>query len=92
MYRTAEFRRNEEKKSKERVKHIIKDVWHDEKLLNNPTFVGKMSHSKQLCSCEMCGNPRHDNYSSQENKLTLQERKSNEDLKDWKENKESNNN
>ena len=84
MTRTKAYRRDVEKKIKEHVKHIIKDVWHDETLLNNPKFVGKMSNSRQLCSCEMCGNPRHDEYSSQENKLTLQERKSNEDLKEYK--------
>lgn len=89
MYRTKEFRRDVEKKNKNKVKHIIKDVWHEEELLKNPKFVGKMANSRQLCSCEMCGNPRHDNFSSQKNKLTIQERKAEEDLKDWEKSREN---
>lgn len=91
MNRTKDYRRAQEKKEKEHAKHIVKDVWHEEELANNPTFIGKMAHSPQLCSCDMCGNPRHAPYGSDEDKLTLQERKSNEDLKEMiNENEETN--
>lgn len=82
MNRTKDFRRAQEKKEKDHAKHIVKDVWHDQNLAENPTFIGKMAHTPQLCSCDMCGNPRHNPFSSKEQKLTLQERKANQDLKD----------
>ena len=85
MERTKEFRRAQERKEKDHVKHIVRDVWHEEELAENPKFIGKMAHTPQLCSCEMCGNPRHNEFGSKKDKLSIQERRANEDLKDFEE-------
>lgn len=77
MNRTKAFRREKEKQEKNHVKHIIKDVWHEDELINDSKFIGKMAHSPQICSCEMCGNPRH-HFKTK----TLQELRSDDDLRD----------
>ncbi len=82
MHRTKEFRRDVEQKNKSKVIHIVKDIWHNEDLLENESFIGKMSNSRHYCSCDICRNPRHRTHSSQKDKLTIQERKANEDLKE----------
>ena len=78
MERTKAFRRSCDRKAKLKAKKSMIGEGMDER------GIGKMAncHCKP-CSCEMCGNPRHDHYSSEKNKMTMQERKAEEDFKDW---------
>jgi hypothetical protein len=51
--RSRSFRRHHEQRIKRRVRR-----YYGGNAAGNPRQVGKIAHSRQLCSCFMCGNPR----------------------------------
>lgn len=69
-------RRKQLRLAKQRAKKICKN-WGRE--INNK-IIGKLARSPALCSCPMCGNQRHNNWQSSKGKLTMQERRHDEDL------------
>lgn len=59
------FRRHHEQRVKRRVAGYYGGYARD-----NPRYIGKFAHARQLCSCWMCGNPRR-----RLGERTLQERR-----------------
>lgn len=53
MARTRAFRRHHLLRVKRRVRSYYGGVHRDD-----PRRIGQMAHSRPLCSCWMCGNPR----------------------------------
>ena len=37
--------------------------------------IKQMAENRQICSCSACGNQRHNNWSSEEEKMTMRERR-----------------
>ena len=59
------LRRHHERRVKRRVQGYYSGY-----ARGDPRHTGKITHARQMCSCEMCGNPRR--YRGE---LTLQERR-----------------
>ena len=77
-----ENRYNRERKKKQ-IKRRIKNTYYFSNLADDPAFVGKMySVHMRGCSCPMCKHSRHNPLFRGKYKLTLQERRSDED-QDW---------
>lgn len=67
-------RREQTKRIKRRVKRLLKDIWHDDALAENDTFIGKYSTTRVMCSDPLCcGNQRR--ISNSEKNKTLQEQR-----------------
>lgn len=75
MSRNKAFRRFKELMKKAWAKKIItirtRDLFNY--IITNKE-IGKLAHTPQSCSCEMCGNPRHHKWSKKD-QLTLSERR-----------------
>ena len=69
-----EQRRNRKQLEKEKAKRFLKDVWHQEDLAHNESYVGKRAKTRVPCSCYMCGNPRH-HWKTKKVNLTMQEQR-----------------
>lgn len=54
-----------------RIKHRV-EQYYDGHASGNARHLGRIAHSRQACSCWMCGNPRR-----HLGELTLQERRAN---------------
>ena len=74
--------RFQEEKHKRKAKKLIKDVWREPELANDEKFVGIEAgvHSRR-CSCYMCKRNRKNPW-LKSNKLSMQERKKNQGLKE----------
>jgi hypothetical protein len=81
MHRTKAFRRFHELIKKTKIKNLFKTIYHDSVLANDEKEVGKYTHTPHQCSCGMCCNKRNVN-GCQKDKLSLQEKRSNLDLKE----------
>jgi hypothetical protein len=75
MGRSKAFRRFKELLKKIWAKKIIKTRTADipNYIITNKE-IGRVAHTPQSCSCEICGNPRH-HRGSKKDQLTIQERK-----------------
>lgn len=70
---------NREKK-KAKIKRRIRDTYAFPELADDPSFVGRMySVHMRACSCPICKHSRHNPWSRGKDKLTLQERRFDED-------------
>ena len=71
--------RFQEEKHKEKTRKLIKDVWQKPELAEDERFVGIEAgvHSRR-CSCPMCRSGRKNPWAKTD-KLTVQERRENED-------------
>ena len=56
--RNRDFRRQTEKRQKNRVKRYLKNEWECKDRLDDAKFVGKLSHVRGVCTCSHCANPR----------------------------------
>ena len=74
--------RFQEEKHKRKAKKLIKDVWREPELAENEKFVGIEAgvHSRR-CSCPMCKRSRKNPWAKTD-KLSMQERKKNQGLKE----------
>jgi hypothetical protein len=61
--RSRGIRRHHEERIKLRVRSYYRGY-----AANDPRHIGKIAHTRRICSCQMCGNPRR--YWGQE---TIQE-------------------
>ena len=80
---SLEENRFQDEKHKKRARKLIKDVWHNPDLAKDEKFVGIEAgvHSRR-CSCPMCRRTRKNPLFKSDEKLTMQERRMNEDEKD----------
>lgn len=75
--------RFEEWKKKRKTKRILREAWCEPSLAEDEKFVGIEAgvHSRR-CSCDMCKRGRKNPWAKGEKKLTLQERKMEEEEKE----------
>lgn len=74
MRRDYNFRAHHALRKQQHAYQIITQCWHV-KSESAPLMARKLRDNLAVCSCQMCRNPRHSNWVSNEEKLTIQERK-----------------
>jgi hypothetical protein len=74
MKRNYNFRAHHAIRKQQYAYRIIKQCWHvrDE---DAHMMARRLRDNLAVCSCQMCCNPRHSDWLSSEEKLTIQERK-----------------
>ena len=75
--RTSVERRLYEYRAYTKTKIIIATKWYNCSLSNILLHkkTEKLQNNRQICSCDMCGNPRHNGWLSNKERLTPAERK-----------------
>lgn len=70
----------QKKRNHDKWEHRVKQRKHKEKV--DPILydedlkeVGILANHGKLCSCDNCGNPRHNNFVSKKERRTIQERR-----------------
>lgn len=83
MTRSRAYRRHQKNRAVHHAFHVLHDIWHEpnntqwdkrtiDDIWDNARYLaGKM----KICSCEGCRNPRHSNWNTKMEKLTIQERR-----------------
>lgn len=82
MNRSRAYRRFMKQRAKKHIKNIVKNIWGESELSNDPKFIGKLANHGKLCSCEYCCNQRR-NSDTFTHKLTKREIFSLEELNNW---------
>ena len=68
-------------KHRDRFRRMIRRWnWYNDNEEGLEHWVHVAAENRKKCSCEMCRNPRHSSWSARDEKLTMQERKANEDF------------
>ena len=71
------------RKHKAKARRVLKDVWQDRALADDKKFVGiEASVHTRRCSCSLCCRTRRNPWFKGAHKLTVQELRSNESLKE----------
>ena len=80
---SLEENRFQEKKHKAKARRVLKDIYHNRELADDVKRVGKQAavHSRG-CSCPLCCHNRHNCWGKGKDRLTIQELRSNLDLKE----------
>jgi hypothetical protein len=59
---------------KQKYRRVVKKVWSNKELADDPKFIGRMVQTPHPCSRMCCGNPRR-HQKGKKCRLTLQEQK-----------------
>lgn len=73
MNRTRDYRRKKHFAKIKKAVKIIKSWGYNQKNIKRNAY--RMAENMQMCSCQSCRNPRHCDWNSNKEKLTIQERK-----------------
>lgn len=81
MRRSWNYRRHHALRKQKYAYEVIKHCWHIGKHFGTDDDARRMARQLRdnlaVCSCQQCRNPRHSGWLSNEEKLTIQERKAN---------------